>query len=120
MEFTVDFENNTIAENNKISKVFSKQVFQNTHLIEQFDDYESYIVECIKNTFHVLKMQHALGKSSRVKDNDSFCIFCNESMKQNEFKRVLSCGHEYHKKCIDKWIFKYYSSFCPCCKKEIV
>ena len=120
MEFNIDFENNTYSENKKISKIFSKQVLQNAYQLDQMDDYESYITECIKNTYHILKMQNILGKSSRTRHSDSFCTFCNKFIQTNEFKRVLCCGHEFHKKCIDKWIFKYLSSFCPCCKKEIV
>ena len=116
MEYKINFEN---EPNKNLSKVFTKQVYQHSHLLDNYSDYESYIVDCIKNTFHVLKMQNILGKATRVNDNYSFCIFCSDYMKPRELKRTLSCGHEFHKKCLDKWIYKFYADSCPCCKKEI-
>lgn len=119
MEYNVNFENENYVENKKLSKIFSKEVVKNVNLLTSYTDYESYIVDCIKHTFHILKMQNILGKSQKVKDKFDFCIFCSDYMKVGEFKRTLCCGHIFHKKCIDKYIYKFYASQCPCCKCEI-
>ena len=85
MEFNIDFENNSDAENKKISKIFSKQVFQNTYLLDQYDDYESYIVECIKNTFHVRSSIYLFNasisnfpcRSFFVRENIAYSVICD-------------------------------------------
>lgn len=119
MEYNVDFENKSFTQNKKISTIFSKQVFENSYLLDSFPDYESYIVDCIKNTFHILNMQKLLGPAKKVNDDYTFCNVCNMQIKQRQLKRTLQCNHEFHKKCIDKYIFKLYGNACPCCAKEI-
>jgi hypothetical protein len=42
---------------------------------------------------------------------DDFCC--------GEYSRTLTCGHLFHKKCIDKW-FKKDKNDCPMCRKQIL
>lgn len=42
------------------------------------------------------------------------CPICYETVKINQYERILNCSHIYHKKCIDKW-FKL-SMTCPTCR----
>jgi hypothetical protein len=116
MEYTIDFES---VEKKKLTKIFSNELKRNLTMLEDSCDYESFLETCVKNTTHILSIQEKLGKSKRAKDEYGFCIFCNDTIKHNEFKRTLPCNHEFHKKCIDKWLFKYYASFCPCCMNHI-
>lgn len=46
------------------------------------------------------------------------CIICLEKFKENEYSRTLNCSHNFHKKCIDKWINKYKKFHCPQCRKN--
>jgi hypothetical protein len=43
------------------------------------------------------------------------CIICFEAISAKTGKSILSCGHEFHLKCIVAWLQKPYSS-CPCCR----
>lgn len=57
-------------------------------------------------------------KCEKIKHkHEDECPICSQDYKIGEFKRKLSCNHEYHKKCIDKWLKDYLT--CPICRKEI-
>jgi hypothetical protein len=42
------------------------------------------------------------------------CTICLENYKIGEYYRMLPCEHTFHKRCIDKWLFKKMS--CPICR----
>ena len=45
------------------------------------------------------------------------CPICQLTYTKGEDKRRLHCNHEFHKKCIDKWLKQVLN--CPLCRKEI-
>jgi len=47
----------------------------------------------------------------------STCAICIADYEPDDLLRVLPCGHNFHKDCIDQW-FKQ-SLLCPFCKKDI-
>ena len=51
-----------------------------------------------------------------IKNNNS-CPICLEKYEVGKYKRVLPCGHVFHKKCIDKWLKK--KLVCPICRKTL-
>ena len=116
MEYTIDFES---VVKKKLTKIFTNELKKNLTMLEDSCDYESFLGKCVNNTTHIISIQEKLGKARKSKDEYGFCIFCGENIKLNELKRTLPCKHEFHKKCIDKWLFNYYSSFCPCCRSQI-
>jgi len=62
-----------------------------------------------------------LGKYKKVTveiTNDT-CPICIDQFKEGEYYRTLSCNHEFHKKCIDRW-FKKDHLDCPMCRKIII
>jgi|TARA_Y100000389_G_scaffold202413_1_gene247610 hypothetical protein len=68
-----------------------------------------------------------LGPYQKVTKNDILiepsdgdkccCTICLDEYKINQCKRILSCNHTFHKKCIDKWFNK--NSECPVCRKNV-
>ncbi len=46
------------------------------------------------------------------------CTICLEDFKPGDKLKVLPCGHEYHKECIEPWLLEK-SSLCPLCKQNI-
>jgi len=42
------------------------------------------------------------------------CIICLENIKKKEFVRKLNCNHDFHKKCIDHWLYTKY------CEEELI
>lgn len=46
------------------------------------------------------------------------CAICIEPYKLCETLRILPCGHEFHKSCIDPWLLEHRT--CPMCKMDIL
>ena len=52
------------------------------------------------------------------------CYICYQIILKNEYIRKLKCNHEFHKKCIDKWLFTQFRQYkneftCPICRKNV-
>ena len=45
------------------------------------------------------------------------CVICINNVKKQEFIRNLPCRHEFHKKCIDKWL--KIDGVCPICRFKV-
>lgn len=58
------------------------------------------------------------SKKIKKKEKDKTCPICLDNFQENQFKRTLHCSHEYHKKCIDKWINKFSNHSCPTCRSD--
>jgi len=50
-------------------------------------------------------------------DGIGSCVVCMEEYETGGYLRKLSCKHEFHKECIDKWLESHFT--CPTCKKEL-
>lgn len=48
--------------------------------------------------------------------NNDICMICLDKFKVGLYKRNLSCNHNFHKKCIDKW-FRTNNQRCPICRE---
>jgi hypothetical protein len=64
-----------------------------------------------------------LPKYTRIKSNENSesCSICLETYQEKTYKRQLDCSHNFHKKCIDKWLKKCISEenlHCPICRKQ--
>ena len=46
------------------------------------------------------------------------CVVCLEEYRPLQELRVLPCGHEFHKGCVDPWLLHHYT--CPLCNYNIV
>ncbi|KRX18866.1 Ubiquitin-conjugating enzyme E2 K [Trichinella nelsoni] len=46
------------------------------------------------------------------------CAICLESYKDGQILRVISCGHEFHKKCVDPWLLL--NRTCPLCMYNVI
>ena len=69
------------------------------------------------------KQIKTIGKSKKVKSESDICRetcpICIDDFKPNELYRNLNCGHQFHKKCIDRWFRKDHSD-CPMCRKQVI
>lgn len=43
------------------------------------------------------------------------CLVCQEEFKIDDMVRILFCGHEYHKDCVDPWL-THHNGTCPYCR----
>ncbi|XP_046841239.1 E3 ubiquitin-protein ligase ZNRF3-like [Xenia sp. Carnegie-2017] len=62
-------------------------------------------------------LEHAFNEQSTL-NIGAFCVICLEEFKEGEDVRVVSCGHEFHLKCVDPWLLTNYT--CPLCMLNIV
>ena len=104
-------------ESRKLATFFKRKVRQKMHDFHNQDPNE-FITGCVENAYHCVIAQQHLGRYKKVDQVDCgiSCTFCFNAFKKNEYKRVLRCGHQFHKKCIDKWIFHFNNASCPCCR----
>ena len=51
------------------------------------------------------------------RENENACSICLSSVRRTRGTRQLSCGHLYHKKCIDQWKDNLKNT-CPVCRKN--
>jgi|LauGreDrversion4_2_1035121.scaffolds.fasta_scaffold1015157_1 hypothetical protein len=73
-------------------------------------------------------LRNVLGKFQKIKTTDPIihdkCVICLDKYEYGTYKRVLKCGHVFHKKCVDRWFCKlteYDKDLtCPICRKKVV
>jgi len=56
-----------------------------------------------------------------IEFNYKTCYICYDQITTNSYLRKLNCQHEFHKKCIDKWLFTQFKQSkneftCPLCR----
>jgi hypothetical protein len=81
---------------------------------------DSGFIQKYKN--HRNKKIKELGKYKKIKKLENItdpCPICMDDFCCGEYSRTLTCGHLFHKKCIDKW-FKKDKNDCPMCRKQIL
>ncbi|ELT96644.1 hypothetical protein CAPTEDRAFT_50226, partial [Capitella teleta] len=44
------------------------------------------------------------------------CVVCMCEFEQRQLLRVLPCSHEFHAKCVDKWLKS--NRTCPICRAD--
>ena len=52
-------------------------------------------------------------QTKQVKEN-SMCLICRD-----ETNTKISCNHDFHEDCINRWIRESNNNLCPYCRKEI-
>lgn len=75
----------------------------------QFEDFYAY------NNYRGITLQKLLKNSSVYVKEKVECSICYEE--EDTIIRKLSCGHEFHLNCIDKWLCKKQN--CPYCRKVL-
>lgn len=50
-------------------------------------------------------------------ESDASCSICLCDYEHNDILRQLSCGHHFHKKCLDEWL--RLNAKCPLCVQEL-
>ncbi|XP_066246985.1 E3 ubiquitin-protein ligase goliath-like [Euwallacea similis] len=53
-----------------------------------------------------------------IQGDGECCAVCIEPYKLSDTLRILPCGHEFHKNCIDPWLLEHRT--CPMCKMDIL
>ncbi|CDW57229.1 zf-RING 2 domain containing protein [Trichuris trichiura] len=59
-----------------------------------------------------------LSDSSLSLCGSDLCAICLEVYKDGQTLRVISCGHEFHRKCVDPWLLANHT--CPLCLFDVV
>ncbi|CAL8137711.1 unnamed protein product [Orchesella dallaii] len=53
-----------------------------------------------------------------ISDDGDSCVICMDLYKAGDKLRALTCGHEFHKGCVDRWLLVGHPK-CPLCKMDI-
>ena len=56
--------------------------------------------------------------SLKISNRNDECSICLQKIKLNQIIRGTNCNHDYHAKCLDRWLEE--RSFCPLCKKNLL
>ena len=43
-------------------------------------------------------------EAGREEQTQTVCVVCMSDFEQRQLVRVLPCSHEFHAKCVDKWL----------------
>lgn len=84
---------------------------ENTHIVI------TYRIERKKKTKRN-KLKN-LGKYHKIQSNETHktCPICLDTFKSGKYKRKMpKCSHEFHKSCIDKWLYNDKHFRCPICR----
>lgn len=84
----------------------------------QFFSYIQELIDSIRRRERIKK--ELLRNKSYVFTKDmqtNECTVCLSDFKHRQRIRKLDCDHEFHKKCIDKWLLQG-NPCCPLCRKE--
>lgn len=121
-----------------IEDMDEEQLLEALELLEN-DEYEAFIVETSQGLEITLVLKsdlvdqqpvtmrdvfaRGLQKYQKIKADDelittgSECCICLQAYKVNQFKRTLhKCNHTFHKKCVDKWLWRSEDMSCPVCR----
>lgn len=81
----------------------------------------SFVKELISNIRKKEKIRKELARNQPYVFSRDMgaqeCTICLNEFKAKQHIRKLDCEHEFHKKCIDKWLLKG-NACCPMCRKE--
>lgn len=112
----VVYDTNFVENLTFMTQTVIASIYDATVMVMETEEQQNEEVERTKE-----EIQQRLGPMKRMKNMDGCpydCLICHENITSNQFYRTLpTCEHKYHKKCIDRWIFK--SPTCPTCRKNI-
>ena len=119
MDVSVCVDQTASADVRFTSKIFAANLKNDIHLLD-VNEPEQYIIQCLSNAMQTIQVRNTIGKYTKVNPIDCCvsCTMCMEKYAPNQYKRILPCGHTFHKRCIDKWLFKYNNSTCPYCRTD--
>ena len=94
----------------------------------EFKIYKIYKMRTNINMNKFLKILNLTSfYKSKIQNNTQCsicCSICQDALQSNLFLRKLKCNHEFHKKCIDKWLYTQFQEdkdeyTCPLCRTNI-
>ena len=100
----IDFFSHILDLYNTVSTEANKEVLTN----EEFNKLDCCLFKNINKYFN----------NTQQKPYDT-CAICNEKFTLNSSNIVFKCKHNFHKKCIKKWITEE-SNKCPICKQPVI
>lgn len=87
---------------------------------------QPHFLDYIQEIFNTIKKKELVKKEliknkpyvyKKVNEKPKECLVCLNEFKPREKIRKLGCEHEFHKRCIDKWLTEG-NPCCPLCRKE--
>ena len=103
---------------NELQIHFFDEFSRRLNELQQSENINDTISKSLITTLYKKPTDMFKQKFKRIKksEEDKTCNICLCKFKENEYKREVICNHDFHKKCIDKWINKYNNFSCPMCR----
>lgn len=120
MDLTLQLEGADIKLRQKVGERFAKKIRDGIDDCD-LDNPEEYIRGCLVAAYSNVVVKQCIPGYRKKKDTCfEVCGFCMDSIYAGAFKRrFVCCGSSYHRRCIDRWLFAYNNTTCPCCKAVV-
>ena len=110
-------------ENNIVAQQLAREFRRELKATKTSDcNVRELIQQCIKAAQHRVSTKLAypyfvLKRADPICETS--CAFCFQRFAPREHARQLSCGHIFHRKCVDKALLKECHNTCPCCSRVV-
>lgn len=64
------------------------------------------------------RIKKLIMKKTYISNSEDICVICQEDYKREKKCAKLNCNHEFHKKCIMRWICQ--KPTCPLCNEGLM
>ena len=80
--------------------------------------FTTYCNDCINQNNNQVISSLNRNTSLKISNRNDECSICLQKIKLNQIIRETNCNHDYHAKCLDRWLEE--KSYCPLCKKNLL
>ena len=127
--FNLTLSNNKCQKNKNCSKQIPQRLqtksllsFFNQNILDNrmifLDNHYIIEPESDENKRDIEKKLYNLNEIKYDSRYCDICVICLDKFNKNEDIVLLDCEHNYHKKCIQKWLYEY-NNKCPMCNLSI-
>ena len=127
--FNLILSNNKCQKNKNCSKHIPQRLqtrsllsFFNQNILDRemifLDNHYIIEPESDENKRDIEKKLYNLNEIKYDSRYCDMCVICLDKFNKNEEIVLLDCEHNYHKNCIQKWLYEY-NNKCPMCNLSI-
>ena len=114
--YLIKIDKEIIEENDTILKYIMDQINQD-NMVDKINE-----IKCVSSKDIVKTCREKILELGKINKQKELCIdtctLCLETFNIKQFIfKFNACKHQYHKKCINKFLKRTVNIICPCCKE---